>query len=175
MKLIPEPACTLVVVILVALSGGCAVPPDHVWSEGDPRVFASVDTPETPAIAEEEWVVRHEVVTLNDRLFRGDGLQMGDTISVSIFDERSLTGSVDRIETVADHRNVRSRLLPPEQGHIILTVGERRVDGNVLWQSRGRHFYLRFAPDIGEHVFVEVDPDREDILPPSPPEIPPGN
>jgi hypothetical protein len=175
MTRLPKTASTFVIAMLVGLTGGCAVPPGHVWNEGDPRVFASVDTPETPALLAEEWVIRHEVVTLNDRLFREDGLQLGDTISISIFNERSLTGGVDRVETVADHRNVRARLLPPEQGHILLTIGAHRVNGNVQWHTRGRIFYLRFAPDIGAHVFVEVDPEKEDILPPSPPVIPPGN
>jgi hypothetical protein len=96
-------------------------------------------------------------------------LVIGDTIAAPIFNEWTLTAFVERIDVVADHRNIRARLFPPQEGVILLTVGQDRVAGNIRWESAGRFFYLRFAPDIRSHVLVEVDPEKEDVLPGAPP------
>jgi hypothetical protein len=112
-----------------AIPVACTPAPRVAWSLDDPRLYASAPVEPVPAIAAEAWAVRYEAVRLNDRLFIEAGITDGDTIAAPIFNEWTLTAFVERIDVVADHRNIRARLFPPQEGVILLTVGQDRVAG----------------------------------------------
>jgi hypothetical protein len=124
-----------------------------------------------PAAVEvsEAWAARAEAVRVNERAFAADAFVPGDTLGFDVFEAGRLRAVVGAVDTIRGHRAVRARLLPPEEGDLLLTLGPERAAGSLHWRNRRATYYLRYDAAHGTHVLTEVDPSQEDVLPGAPP------
>lgn len=151
---------------------GCAATHDSLSdTDGFMRVFTSASMPATaPALAAEPWAVRFMSVEVNPALFTDGAVMPGDTLVVALFDDEQVQARVTAVDNVLGQSNMRARALAPEAGDVLLTIGRETVVGSIRLAARPHHFYVRHDADLGEHVLIEVDPEKEDILPEAPPE-----
>jgi hypothetical protein len=141
--------------------------------EADMILAAEPPSGARPAIADEAWVTRYAPLRMNLLPLEDGGAAAGDTLRARLFDGEVVLLRFVARGPMAGRLNVRADLLPPETGHLLLSLADGAASGALVWGSRGQTLRVHHGADPAGHVLLEVDPDLEDVLPGAMPLVPP--
>lgn len=134
----------------------------------------SADEPEArlPRELQHVSIIAYRYVNLNEELPRLSELSSGDTFTLSLADELKVEASIVRSgEQVPGVRSITAEVQDPHRGFISLTAQDDRLTGNIDLLSVNRLFHLRYDRLNEMHYLAEIDRDKMDIMPGSPPEL----
>lgn len=133
----------------------------------------SAEEPEArlPRELQHESVMAYRYVNQNEEQPKAADLRSGDTFMLALTGDLSVEASVVRSgEQVPGVRGITAEVKDPHSGFISFTAQDGRLTGNIDLLSVNRLFHLRYDRLNEMHYLAEIDREKLDIMPESPPE-----
>ena len=159
----------LAFVALLLDAGGIQAAEHPLFLDAAPAVDA---LPMDAAVPGAHMARRHRAVALNPLITTADGLAEGDTLRLSLFDDRVYTAVVDRIAVnVNGTVTVRARLHDHPLGYLLISTTGGRSLASIRVPERAERYAVTSAADELAHYVLDVDIKRLDALECGPPLI----
>lgn len=120
--------------------------------------------PILPAAAARQFR-RWRMTTLRPEISRADGLELGDRLTLGLFDDANYTAVIDRIHTnINGTVSVRARIESEPMAYVMISTTDGRSLGTISVPRQRRRFRIMPALDGVRYVAAEIDPQTADEL-----------
>ena len=154
-------------------------------SRSEPARFALTNEAASAVTSVEDLdIEEHALVAAASRLRRvnlapwvagHDGIEVGDELVLNLFPDASYLAIIDRVSTnMQGTVSVRGRVAESAGGYMLMSTHDKRTFASVRIPADNLHYIVLYEPQSGEHYVIQLNPDKIDELPPSPPLVSPS-
>jgi len=138
---------------------------------GEDNLFLPADDPES-GISEslnDDKVIAYAYVEPNISVDEILNLEEGNVLTISLDRDLKIEAEVQRIQEILELTSVSATVLSPYDGQVALTVEEGHLRGSITLYNPDRYFQIRYHSGAEAHYIAEINWQKIDILPGSPP------
>lgn len=142
-----------------------------IRSSGEDVLFLPADDPES-GISEslkDDKVIAYAYAEPNMPIEEIMNLKKGTKLRISLDQDLMIQAEVQRVQEILEITSVSSKVLSPYDGQVALTVENGHLRGSVTLYNPDRYFQIRYHSGAEAHYIAEIDWQKIDILPGSPP------
>jgi len=142
-----------------------------IRDSGEENLFLPADDPER-GISEslrEDRVIAYAYVEPGMSVDEILNLETGAGLTISLDRDLKIEAEVQRIQEILELTSVSATVLSPYDGQVALTVEEGHLRGSITLYNPDRYFQIRYHSGAEAHYIAEINWQKIDILPGSPP------
>ena len=151
--------------------GGDTLTKLDIGNDGEDNLFLPADDP-VSGISEslkEDKVIAYAYVEPNISTEEIVNLEKGTVLTISLDRGLKIEAEVQRVQEILELTSVSATVLSPYDGQVALTVENSNLRGSVTLYNPDRYFQIRYHSGAEAHYIAEIDWQKIDILPGSPP------
>lgn len=119
--------------------------------------------------ADEENDSKHKTAMINPTFITLDSSAVGQEFIFNLYEDDTLSGSVNRVSTDLNNIKSISGLLYEDKGSFVFTVNDGQLFGQIRLTDRDKIIQVRFSDELNEYQLTESQRKDMDVLPGSAP------
>lgn len=152
--------CFIILLILVSLvvstGFGCS---ENKHSDGTQELLT--ETKESGIAGE----IRRAGIDIRTVLYQLEAADVDSVMHISLFEDFSIHGRLIRkINHIPGVTSYRYQIENPVPGNLIISVEGSKISANIDLSGLNKNFIIQPVHNTGDHVVIEIDPAKMDIL-----------
>lgn len=143
----------------------------EIQNESEDNLFLAADDPES-GISEslnDDKVIAYAYVEMNISADEIVNLEKGTVLTIPLDQNLNIDAEVQRVQEILELTSVSATVLSPYDGQVALTIENGHLRGSITLYNPDRYFQIRYHSGAEAHYIAEIDWQKIDILPGSPP------